>query len=260
MTRIIIHAGFHKTGTTNLQQTLRANRKALAPHLRLILRPGMTALCEAARGYSRTLQDIDLGLVKYEAALLAEGFAAEPAPAVFLSSEDLCGHMPGRHGIRTYAAAPHLMRALAVAFRAALPRSEVSFFFTTRARDAWLRSCYAQHLHASRMALDEHGYVKRFKSSADLDGILDAIKREISDHAVVDTGIEEHADRAFGPAEAVLDLLGISPEIRATLVASERKNTTPDAATLTRLLELNRSDLEPTALRDAKRALMAGHA
>ena len=31
MRRIIIHAGFHKTGTTSLQQTLRANRAALRP-------------------------------------------------------------------------------------------------------------------------------------------------------------------------------------------------------------------------------------
>ena len=52
--KIIIHAGFHKTGTTSLQQNLRANRAVLRPDIRLVLRPGMTALCESARAYSRS--------------------------------------------------------------------------------------------------------------------------------------------------------------------------------------------------------------
>jgi hypothetical protein len=34
MTRVIVHAGYHKTGTTSLQDFLHRNRAALAPHLR----------------------------------------------------------------------------------------------------------------------------------------------------------------------------------------------------------------------------------
>ena len=57
--RIIIHAGFHKTGTTTVQKTLRANREDLRPHCRIILRPGMVALCEAARAYSVSRSQTD---------------------------------------------------------------------------------------------------------------------------------------------------------------------------------------------------------
>ncbi len=260
MRRIIFHAGFHKTGTTSLQQTLRANRRALAPDVRLILRPGMKALCEAARGYSRSREDVDLGLVKYEAALLGESLATEPAPTIILSSEDLSGYMPGRHGIRGYGAAPHLMRALAVSFKAALPQSELTFFFTTRTPDAWLRSCYGQHLHASRMVLAEYDYMRRFKASANLDAILDDIKREIAGHALVDTSLEEHADRPLGPAEAVLDLLDIDEDMRATYKAAPVDNAAPSAALKAELLALNRSDLDKSALREAKQALIKGSA
>ncbi len=256
MRKIIFHAGFHKTGTTSLQQTLRANRRALAPDVRLILRPGMTALCEAARGFSRSRDDVDLGLVKYEAALLAQSLAKEPAPTIVIASEDLCGHMPGRHSIRSYGAAPHLMRALSVAFKAALAQSELTFFFTTRAPDAWLRSCYAQHLRASRMVLDEHDYRRRFKASANLDVILDDIKRELPDHALIDASLEEHADRPLGPADAVLDLLGINEGQRATFTAAAVANAAPSAALMAALLELNRSGLEKSALREAKQALI----
>ena len=51
--RILIHAGFHKTGTTSVQAALRRNREALAPWLRLRL-PGQTrTLRQAARAALR---------------------------------------------------------------------------------------------------------------------------------------------------------------------------------------------------------------
>ncbi|MEH6520210.1 hypothetical protein [Sulfitobacter sp.] len=256
MRRIIIHAGFHKTGTTSLQQTLRANRAALRPDIRLVLRPSMTALCETARAYSRSREDYDLGLVKYEAALLAETLQEEDANTILITSEDLSGHMPGRHGLHGYGATPHLMRALSVAFKAAAPDDELTFFFTTRAADPWLRSCYTQHLQASRMVWDEEDYLKRFKTSADHDKTLDLIKREISDHALVSTSLEEHIERPLGPAEALLDQLNLSPECRAVLKAGVLRNAALSDEIKAELLALNRSNLEPTALRKAKRAFL----
>ncbi len=258
MRRIIIHAGFHKTGTTSLQQTLRANRAALRPDVRLVLRPGMTALCESARAFSRSREDYDLGLVKYEAVQLAEALQDEDADTIVITSEDLSGHMPGRHGLHGYGATPHLMRALSVAFKAATPDDEVTFFFTTRAADPWLRSCYAQHLHATRMVWDEEDYLKRFISSANHKQILDLIKREVPDHTVLDEAFEKHAARPLGLAEAILDQLGIDDKQRATLKPASPRNAALSEALKSELLALNRSDLEPAPLRKAKRALLEG--
>jgi hypothetical protein len=260
MRRIILHAGFHKTGTTSLQQTLRANRHALRPDIRLVLRPGMTALCECARAFSRSREDYDLGLVKYEAAMLMQALEAEQATTILITSEDLCGDMPGRHGLHGYGAAPHLMRALALAIKTVAPDDELTFFFTSRAADPWLRSCYAQHLRASRMVWDEGDYVNRLKSSADHDKILDLIKHEVPDHALVDTTLEEHATRPLGVAEAVLDLLDLPAARRAALLPSDITNTALPAEIQAELLALNRSDLEGPALRAAKKALIAGAA
>ena len=256
MRRIIIHAGFHKTGTTSLQQTLRANRAALRPDVRLVLRPGMTALCESARAFSRSREDYDLGLVKYEAALLAEALQDEDANTIIITSEDLSGHMPGRHGLHGYGATPHLMRALSVAFKAAAPEDEVTFFFTTRAPDPWLRSCYAQHLRATRMIWDEDDYLKRFISSADHGQILDLVKHEITDHAVLDAALEEHADRPLGLAEVLLDQMGIDDKRRATFRPAPLRNASPSEELKSELLALNRSDLDPVALRKAKHTLL----
>jgi hypothetical protein len=256
MRRIIIHAGFHKTGTTSLQQTLRANRAALRPDIRLVLRPGMTALCECARAYSRSREDYDLGMVKYEAALLMESLQDEDAGTIILTSEDLSGHMPGRHRLHGYGAAPHIMRALSVAIKAASPAAEISFFFTTRSAEPWLRSCYAQHLRTARMVWDESDYLKRLKKSAEHGKILDLVKREVPEHAVLDAALEDYADRPLGMAEALLDHLEIDGPRRAALVPSPARNPALPDAIKAELLTLNRSDLDDGALRKAKRALI----
>jgi len=260
MRRVIIHAGFHKTGTTSLQQTLRANRAALRPDIRLVLRPGMTALCEAARAYSRTREDYDLGLVKYEAALLIEALAEEQATTLILTSEDLGGHMPGRYGLHGYGATPDLIRALSVAFKAAAPDDALTFFFTTRAPDAWLRSCYAQHLRASKMVWDEADYIKRQRTSAELGKIIDLVRREVPEHEVIHAALEDHADRPLGIAEALLGHLKLDGARRATLVASPLRNAALPEEMKAQLLALNRADLTQAALRRAKRALIEGGA
>lgn len=257
MRRIIIHAGFHKTGTTSLQQTLRANRAALRPDIRLVLRPGMTALCETARAYSRSREDYDLGLVKYEAALLVEQLQSEDAGTIILSSEDLSGHMPGRHGLHGYGAAPHLMRALSVAFVAVSPDDELSFLFTTRAAEPWLRSCHAQHLRTARMTWNEAEYCKRMKPSADHDRIIELVRREVPAYPVLMAALEDHAERRLGIAEVVLDMLELGPERRAALSGPAPHNPALPAEIRAELLQLNRSDLDAAALRHAKRALIA---
>ncbi|MEQ6249117.1 hypothetical protein ABMC89_09525 [Sulfitobacter sp. HNIBRBA3233] len=257
MRRVIFHAGFHKTGTTALQQTLRANRQALRPEIRLVLRPGMTALCESARAYSRSLSDVDLGMVKFEAAALARVLDDEMADQIFITSEDLSGHMPGRHGLRDYAAAPDLMRALAVAFGAACPEDEIAFLFTTRAADPWLRSCYVQHLRASRMVLDADDYTSRLAASADHAAIIDRIRAEVPDHKVHVAALEDHADAPLGLAEVALDLLEVSAARRARLrPAQGHRNAAPTPAQTAELLALNRSDLSQADLKAAKARVM----
>lgn len=260
MRRIIIHAGFHKTGTTHLQHTLRANRGALRPDTLLVFKPGMKALCKSARAYSRSREDFDLGMVKYEAAMLMQQLEAGGATTVVLSSEDLSGLMPGQHRLHGYGAAPDLMRALSVAFKTAVPAATQTFFFTTRAPDPWLRSCYDQHLRSTRMVWDQADYLKRLKSSADHDAVLGLIKREISDHALIDARLEDYETKPLGIAEALLDILDLPPARRARLAPSKRPLAELSKELNAELLALNRSDLDTPSLRKAKQALIKGAA
>ena len=95
--RVIIHAGFHKTGTTTIQRYLRSNGKHIWPRCSLTLpgrvrngaalmavrysRYGTPALLDAfARDLHETLSAIDVGQSR----------------KVLISDENLAGRMPGR--------------------------------------------------------------------------------------------------------------------------------------------------------------------
>lgn len=253
-TRVVIHAGFHKTGTTSIQKTLRENRTALEPDVRIILRAGMVALCEAARGYSQSKSAWDLGLVQFETAELLQRIAGHKG-LVLISSEDLAGHMPGRRGLTSYAAAPKLMQAIANAATEVLPDTPVSFFFTTRAAKSWLQSCYVQHLRATRITQSVDEYTASYKRSADLSGIIANVAKSLPKHEVVQAALEDCSQSRLGPLDALLDHAGVSQGARRLIISLPPANTSPPQGKLDRLLELNRSDLSKDALRTAKKAL-----
>ncbi|MCA0870746.1 hypothetical protein LCL97_07920 [Seohaeicola saemankumensis] len=253
--RILIHAGFHKTGTTTVQQALRHNRAALKPHLRFLLRPAMVAACDSARAWSARRDPLDLALFRYELAQLAESWDPTDPRPLLLSSEDLAGHMPGRHGLTTYDATPQLMQVLADTLTAARPEADLSFYFSTRGAANWLASCHAQHLAASRMTLSAADYATRYASSAGLDAVIDAVARAVAPHPVHRTPLEASRTRPLGPLDPLIDLIGLPAEPRATLILPPPANTRPSPARLDALLQLNRGPLPDRALRAAKKSL-----
>lgn len=247
--RLIVHAGFHKTGTTTVQNTLAAHRAALAPHLRVILRPDMIGLCEAARAYSRSRSAFDLGMVTYEAALLAEAWDDE---TVLLSSEDLSGHMPGRHEVTTYDAAPALVAAMTDTWHSALPGVQIAWCYYTRAAQPWLASCHTQHLRAARMTMSVQDYVTRFAASADLDGVVSKVRAAVRGASVHSHVLEDHS---ADPVAPVLALAGVPQDMRVTITPLPPANTSPNADKRAAMLELNRSDLPDSDWRAAQNAL-----
>lgn len=257
--RVILHPGFHKTGTTTVQQALRINRAALSPHLRIVLRPGMIAVCEAARAWSRNRDPLDMALFRYELAQLADDWKAGDPRPVLLASEDLCGHMPGRHGLTSYSAAPSLMQAAVETIAQTRPKAGIALFFSTRAAEPWLASCHAQHLAASRMTLSAHDYAERFRASADLDAIVDAVA-VAQPYPVHRQALDASRDRRLGPLDPLLDAVGLPEAQRAGLKPQPAANTAPPVHVLNRLLDLNRGDLDDAALRAAKKSLLQGDA
>jgi len=251
--RVVVHAGFHKTGTTSVQNTLRANRSRLAQTARIYLRSDMVGLCDAARAYSANADAANLIDVRDQVANLARLWHAEDL--ILMSSEDLSGHMPGRKGLKGYDAAPPILQALCAGILDAQPTATVMLIFTTRSAEAWLRSCHAQHVRVTRHQLDATEYVKKYKDTANLYTYVAQVAAALDPIPVTSVALED-CTGPLGPLDPILDLADLPSDARSAIRAAPRANTSASPEGIAQMLALNRGTLRGPALRNAKRALM----
>lgn len=251
--RLLIHSGFHKTGTSSLQHGLRDNRRELEPHIRIILYEDITTVVDAARDFSadRTPEKLRRFCMR------VNGFMKTLSPSdlrpVAISSEDFCGHMPGREGLSSYTAAPILMRALTMTTQETLGHdTDLSLMMSLRTSESWLKSCYAQHLRVIRMIDPWAIYAKTYISSADLNSIADRIEAQIGRLPLIRTWLEDSKARPLGPLTPFLDALGVPQDIQAKLDAPDQANPQEPQELQDLYLEANQSEMSDQDVRDAK--------
>ena len=253
MTKILIHAGFHKTGTSTVQRAIGVNRRALSQHIRPYLKDDFEAVVDAARVFSEKSKPGTLTHVLEEAKTFFEGLDIDDPRPIFVSSEGLSGLMPGRRSLERYKATPYLMSAIA---NAAVERfgdqMDLSFYFSTRDRTAWLRSCWWQNLRSSRMTLDFDVFCQQVESATDMETILKDTEISVAPCSVFSADLELLSELKYGPLTPVLDLLEVPATTRARLKMPKRINQRPRGGIEAVLLELNRSDLNDEELSEAK--------
>jgi hypothetical protein len=248
--RIVIHAGFHKTGTSSVQQILRANRARLRPWLRSVLNGQMRELLQAARGYSTWRDPITLAKFAIRFQALLTGIGGMPKRALCLSAEELSGHLPGRGTLVDYAAAPVLANEMARIATKIHPDAELVFFYSTRDPQSWLRSAYWEHVKSSSMTLGWEDFARRFGGANDLDAIARQIART---HRVRHCRLE---DTAQLPAAPLLELCGVPMDVQRDLPPLPVANRRCDDAVLLALLAANRDYPDRDARKAAKRAIL----
>ena len=253
--KIVIHAGFHKTGTSTVQAVLRTNRKALMPALAIRLKGQMQELMHATRGYSThgTADALDKVSRRFDG-LLAD-LPGMPRRTLLLSAEELSGHMPGRGALANYDATPVLMYLFWERANAAFPKTPAHFVFATRSADGWHRSAWAEHVKSSGMTLDYENYVQRYAGASNLAQIVQDVTRRVPT-PVHSYALEDCANLPLGPADPVLDLCEVPADIRAALVSQPPQNTRLSEDTLAALLEINRTHTDTKARNAAKDALL----
>lgn len=254
--KIVLHAGFHKTGTSTVQAVLRANRKALMPALAIRLKGQMQELMHATRGYSTygTADALDKVSRRFDA-LLAD-LPGMPRRTLLISAEELSGHMPGRGALADYSAAPVLMYLFWERARKAFPKTPAQFCFSTRNTADWQRSSWAEHVKSSGMTLDFETFCASYPAAAQLDDAVQEISRRVP-APVHSFALEDCGNLPLGPADPVLDLCDIPDDLRATLVPQPAQNTRLDAQTLDDLLKINRTHTDTDARNAAKAARLA---
>ncbi|SHH97885.1 hypothetical protein [Marivita hallyeonensis] len=253
-TKVVIHAGFHKTGTTSVQSMLRENAKALEPHVRIFLKEHFEELTTAARTFSIEPREKTLARVAKAAAAFFAGLDESDPRPILMASEDLSGHMPGRHGLSCYDGAGLIMRCISVsAFASFGDEADVTFYFSTRERKPWLRSTWWQNLRSTRLTLDFEAYQSQFDDAVGLDDILTEIATDVAPARVTSQRLEDIGQGPFGPLDPILDLLDITEPERLNLRALPPENVQPDIGVDAVFLALNRSGLPEADIREAKR-------
>lgn len=254
MVRVLLHPGFHKTGTSSLQRGAAELQPSLRPHLRLMFTHDVLEATRMAKRFSAYGEHADLR--RFAEAFTMAVRHTDPADprALMITSEDLCGYIPGNHGVVTYAAAAPLMNVATAVLRAHFgPEAAISVFFTTRAARDWQNSVWWQNLRALRLTEDFETYRQHLIEAADLDAIVDQVDTRIRHHAtVIDAPIEECGAGPLGPLGAALDHLGVPHDGLGPLPSH---NVQPDGAA-EELLALNRSAMTDDELAEAKRQVL----
>ncbi|WP_149141365.1 hypothetical protein [Gemmobacter caeruleus] len=255
--RILLHAGFHKTGSSSVQAALAAHRPALLEAgwaVRLPGDAGGALLVEAARQMSRAP---GIGARRMVLRALRAWLApVAGAPGLILSCEDLAGLMPGHPGIDSYDMAPRLA---AIALRAVAeiwPDGPAWLVYGTRAPGDWLASVYWQQAQHPHLAETPEDFATRLAPAADFTALLARIGHETG-APVIAAALARHGPRRLGPVEALYDLAGLPEPLREALPPVPPANGGGSAELAARLVALNRRGLPEEELTQAKRALLA---
>ncbi len=253
--RIILHAGFHKTGTSTIQSFLRENRVALKKQVALRLRWHMKDLCAAARGYSTDHDPLTLVKVQSRFGTVMNELPGMPRRTLIVSAEELCGHLPGRGDLVDYAAAPVLLYAYWEIAKARYPEAEILIYLTVRDPHEWLASAHWEHVRSSDMTMDLEAFRAKYHAAADLRGMAAEIASRVPApvHAY---GLENCRDLPLGPADPLLDLCDIPLTLRPTLTPVAPVNTRQGDDVLQALLEVNRTVADTQARNAAKAAIL----
>lgn len=254
--KIVIHAGFHKTGTSSVQAMLRENASLLASQVHVLLKEDFEDLTTKARSFSIDPREETLAKVaKAAATFFAKLDKDDPRP-ILMASEDLSGHMPGRHGLESYDSAGLIMKCISVSAYACFGEdADVTFYFSTRNRDTWLRSTWWQNLRSTRLTLDLEAYTQRFATADTLEDVLKDITVDVAPAKVTSRALEDFGSGPLGPLDPVLDMLDLPDIDRSTLTALPPENVQPDVGIDAVFLALNRSKLADKDVQDAKRTI-----
>lgn len=252
---MIIHAGFHKTGTTTVQNMLKAQHAFLSPHVCVILKSDIRDLCEAALAFSTHPSKAQLTTFRAHAASCFGDMPDDDQRPILISAEDLSGAIPGRRGRPGY---PHAKPLLTALVSELAPNITPHVYFSTRAPALWLKSCYAHNLRHSRLRQSQDDFIKKYAGHV-LDDIAQDIALALNDVPVTTAPLEDTSAHAQGPLTPILDLLDLPHALREPLRPTAITNRSLPPDILEGLLKLNREVDDGIKRSDAKTKLIADY-
>lgn len=261
MTRVIVHAGFHKTGTSSLQALFDKNRKLLAPVLAYYGKDDFLALGTAARRYGERPFPHRRRRFRRELRLFLDSIPDDKL--IIFSRETFSGAMPGHRRasgrlVRNYhPTAKRLAHIIISELKRRFSHDvDITFLYTTRARTPWLRSLYGHLLRSIRLTDDYETFETRMARTRGPIEEAELLSKSLP-APVRTASLEEYGPRDEGPAAALLDLADVSPALRSTLEIVTPQNTANSPELQTTFLRLNREIKDKAQLKAVKKALLS---
>ncbi|RNF33588.1 hypothetical protein [Paracoccus methylarcula] len=257
MTRVLLHLGLHKTGTTSLQKFLEDNRAAIEPAAAILL-PAQTR--EISRWAWRFHQLGDRDVLQVIREDFQQLLAALPLGDrdLIISDENLLGPMPRAQGADPYPHAATLIDTYRETLQILPKPPRLTVWLTTRDPQDWAISIHAhlaRKIRAVRLTEDRDNFSARLAGNG-FERTLTAIPAALPDLDLQVNGMEALADQPFGLAQVFVDFLNL-PDNRMLRPATHHHRS-PAPELIDRLIALNRSDLDEDALAAAKQAMLRG--
>lgn len=259
MRQILLHPGFHKTGTSSIQHFLWHNRDVLAPHLTVILLRHLKPVVRDCARFSRFGNPADL--INYvddmDDACTQAGVA--PDKNILVSCEGLLGHIPGWPNVADYSAAPTLLSYAAGYFAERFPDAQTRVVLTVREANAWLFSAYRHLLLRHRITDDFDTFAETYENAATFPKLIAEITQTLAPLPVQALPLWEIRDHPAGPGAAIADLVPLPTAVRGQLQPVGEGNAGPPRHLWQDFLAFNRSALPDDAVRLRKTALARQH-
>ncbi len=262
MTRVIVHAGFHKTGTTSLQDYLKEKRKALGPYLTYygkadFLQVGAHAGIRGQkrfwwrrRMFRRAFRRFLTGIPDAPIIVLSR----EAFSGAILVHRSFGGREVARYSDTVIPLANEILRALREWFGQDV---RVEFLYSLRDRDTWLANVHGHFLPSINLTDDIAAIRAGFALPPDPEADAAQTAKSLAPAAVHTVWLEDYADVQEGPAAAVLDLAGVPASVRTGLPAAKRRNTGQAEDLRAAFLKIDRAGVSRAALKTTKAALLA---
>ncbi|MGB4111827.1 MAG: hypothetical protein WBK15_02155 [Yoonia sp.] len=257
MQQIVVHAGFHKTGTTTIQSFLMENGKHLWPHMALVMPARISEVTKFATMHSVIGGPISRDEFHFRMVEFLRSLDIGKKRHLCISAEDLAGLIPGRSGKETYAGCPALMATTRDALREVFgPDLPITFYLSTRDPDRWLRSSYWQNLRSAPLKMDYATFAETYPDAANFEPIIAQTREALGDTPLLTTAMEDTLSMRFGPATPIIGLFALPAETLDALTMPISRNASPSPEIIAEVLALNRSGLDRDTLDARKKALL----
>jgi len=260
MRRVLLHLGFHKTGTTAAQSFLFQNRELIWPQHALVLpyRTRPIGLSEAATRYSVLGTPTALATFDSQLRHFLSDLDFGRKRGLILSEENFAGLRPSRNAAIGYAATPDLAQVLvnAVIDRFIDEELDITVYLSLRQKDDWLRSLWAHDLQRTRLVLGFDDFADHLSGLGSLRDAAEDIREGLEGADVHVEWLERMQDLPFGSGTPFLEFLQFDSAKTTLLRGPKRSNTSVAPDVLNALLDLNRSMLDEAELTEQKAALI----